>query len=278
MVIEFKETEFKRVQTLYKLLNYHLGIGAIIDGVIPGRIWVDNVENPRTALIWDKRYSYYFLGDENTDNFNLALDRLFTEEIAPDTLNRGIKQFFLICPENWEKKILQKEMLKDQSPMRRIKRAYYAFKQPQIVDWKAMVPPGYSIERINEKLLENTNLENIYALIGEIEDIIGSIEEFLRREFIGFCLVHETKELVSWCIAFFHASSCEITIQTVEKYQRRGFGTLTTAAFVEYCLSKNISMGWHTNQDNIGSIKLAEKIGFERSNHDYSWVFGWFNK
>ena len=72
---ELKKTEFKRVQTLYKPLNYHLGIDAILDGVIPGRIWVDNAEKPRTALIWDKRYSYYFLGDENNDKFNLFSDR-----------------------------------------------------------------------------------------------------------------------------------------------------------------------------------------------------------
>lgn len=273
-MIELKKTDFKRVRTLYEPLNYHLGIGAIIDGVIPGRIWADNLESPKTALVWDKRYSYYFLGDENNDNFNSALDRLFTEEIAPDALNRGFTLFFLICPKNWENKILQKEILEDRSPMRRIKRQYYTFKQLQIGDWKVKIPPGFSMHRVDKKILEQTNLENINELIGEIEDIIGSIEEFISRGFIGFCLVHEAKKLVSWCIAFFHVSSCEITIQTVEEYRKRGFGTLTTAAFVEYCLSKNISMGWHSNQDNIGSIKLAEKIGFERSNHEYSWVFG----
>jgi hypothetical protein len=61
-MIELREPEFSKVTRVFEPLQYHLGVRAIIDGYIPGRIWVDDSNNPETDLIWDTRYSYYLSG------------------------------------------------------------------------------------------------------------------------------------------------------------------------------------------------------------------------
>ncbi|MFX0185192.1 MAG: hypothetical protein ACFE95_19090, partial [Candidatus Hodarchaeota archaeon] len=86
MIVELKKNKYMRIRTLVNPLKFHLAIDAIIDAAIPGRIWVDNENDPKSALIWDKRYSYYLAGREDNYEFNIDLRKLFTKEIAPNAL------------------------------------------------------------------------------------------------------------------------------------------------------------------------------------------------
>lgn len=273
-IAELEKPKFDRARAVFEPLDYHLGVRAIIDGYVPGRIWVDDADKCETALMWDTRYSYYLSGCEDNPEFNQAFDQLFSDITLPEAKKKNINMYFVICQLNWERKLLNNELLVDRFP-KRIKRCYYAFKQKVVTGWEDAVPSGFAIERVDESLLKRTDLQNIDALIGEIEDIIASVGEFLGRKFAGFCLVHGDKEIASWCLSFMYGSSCEFTVQTVEEYQQRGFGTLTTAALIDYCFSRDFtSIGWHCGQENVPSMKLAEKVGFKRTNHSYSWIYG----
>ena len=268
---ELNPSEFDEVTTAVEPLHYHLWVPAIIDGYIPGRIWVD--ADTTTALIWDTRFTYYLSGYEDNHEFNAALDELLFDTIAPEALKKGIRMYFVICPPTWEKKILNNEILVGRFP-KRIKRCYYTFNKKVALDWEDKIPAGFTMEFVDKNLL-NRNLENIDILCEEINDIIISVDEFIRKKFFGYCLVYKDKKIVSWSLSFMYGSSHEFTVQTVEEYQQRGFGKLTTAALIDYCLFHNAaSIGWHCGQENVPSIKLAEKIGFERTDHDYSWLYG----
>jgi tetratricopeptide (TPR) repeat protein len=50
-------------------------------------------------------------------------------------------------------------------------------------------------------------------------------------------------------------------IRTINHFQKKGYGTIVAAATTEYCLSLGSQMRWTTDDYNIGSIKIAEKIG-----------------
>jgi RimJ/RimL family protein N-acetyltransferase len=72
--------------------------------------------------------------------------------------------------------------------------------------------------------------------------------------------------VVSWCISGNHFQrKCEVTIGTDEKYQNKGCATLTTSAFIERCISKNLTPSWHCGYDNHSSIAVAQKVGFEKT-------------
>jgi hypothetical protein len=48
---ELKESHYERVRPLLKELDFYLIITAVIEKASPGRIWVDNPEHPKIALL-----------------------------------------------------------------------------------------------------------------------------------------------------------------------------------------------------------------------------------
>ena len=86
-------------------------------------------------------------------------------------------------------------------------------------------------------------------------------------------------QLVSWCIADCTSGpECEIGIRTRPDYRRQGLASLTAAATVDYCLSHGFTkIGWHTDDDNLGSIGVAENVGFVRAK-DYQQYYCMFDE
>ncbi|MFX0210748.1 MAG: hypothetical protein ACFFDT_32515 [Candidatus Hodarchaeota archaeon] len=138
MIVELKENKYKEIKTVVEPIRFHLPINAIVEGGIPGRIGADNLDNPTSVLIWDKRYGYYLGGNENNERFNSALDRVFSEEIGPNALERGISLFFIACNKTWKDKLLKEELLNVE--LKTLQRQYHAFIQPKVTDWKERIP------------------------------------------------------------------------------------------------------------------------------------------
>jgi RimJ/RimL family protein N-acetyltransferase len=56
---------------------------------------------------------------------------------------------------------------------------------------------------------------------------------------------------------------CEIGIRTAPDHRRRGLGGAAAAAAVDDALAHGFAMvGWHCPEENVGSIRTAEKVGF----------------
>ena len=90
---------------------------------------------------------------------------------------------------------------------------------------------------------------------------------FVKRIFIrrfGRVLL-KGDEIVSECFSvfFFDKNMVEVGIETQEPYRRRGFAYLTSAAFIEYCLSINLEPNWGCWHFSTESIALGKKLGFE---------------
>jgi hypothetical protein len=70
--------------------------------------------------------------------------------------------------------------------------------------------------------------------------------------------------IVTQCIAdCVSGGACEMGISTHRDHRRRGLGTITAAASVEYCLNRELlSIGWHCIANNRGSQRVAENVGF----------------
>jgi RimJ/RimL family protein N-acetyltransferase len=128
----------------------------------------------------------------------------------------------------------------------------------------------FAILPIDPPLLANTDLSIPDHIPAWITSNWGSTEAFMKHGF-GFTVMHQN-HLVSWSLAdCISGNRCEIGIHTLPEYRRQGLATHTAAATVDYALQHGFThIGWHTSEDNIGSIKVAEKVGFTRST-DYTW-------
>lgn len=95
----------------------------------------------------------------------------------------------------------------------------------------------------------------------------GPVPCFLEREF-GSCMLHGHR-IISWSLAdCTSGDACEIGIRTREDYRCRGLGTFTAAATVDLGLSRYRSVGWHCDEQNIASIRVAEKVKVRAQNVD----------
>ncbi len=256
---------------MFAELEWNLIITAVFEGTCPGGIYVDDSVNPKTALIVSPE-GYYLAGYAHNDEFNRELKQLFDEKIIPEKIKEGEENISLnYSPPAWEDNM--EIILGDKFPLK-VQGYYYKFDELRI-DWREIVPPGFSMVQIDEDLLRKTDLKNSGEVLHWSKKNWKSTDDFLKRGF-GFCLLHEDT-IVSWCLAdCVSGSRCEIGIETDENYWRRGFATATVAATVEYCLSHGFTeIGWHTGTTNVGSYKTAEKVGFVRVLED-EYYFSWF--
>jgi RimJ/RimL family protein N-acetyltransferase len=261
MIHEFGKTDYQKVQTLFNELLWNLITKAVIGGTNPGRIYVDNVENPKTAFMCTVE-GYYIAGHTDNDAFNKSLNKLIFERLfAGDTIRKDETDIAIgFHPNTWIEKM--PAIFKGRTPLTTARRHYTCTKLKE-KNWKNRIPQGFQIQRIEEKLLETPHLEIPEHVTNWMKTNWGSIPNFMKNGF-GFCILHG-KQIVSWSIAdCVSDEACEIGIHTQEDHRRQGLATLTAAAAVDYALSNGFTqVGWHCEEYNAGSIGVAEKTGFK---------------
>ena len=275
MIYELAKNDYEKVRSIFtELQAYNLIIAAVIEGTSPGRIYVDDVSKPKTAFMCSVE-GYYLAGYEGNATFNSGLRKLIAETIfAGDTVREGEWELDLrFLPGTWEARLEAILEGLDRPPIK-FDRRHYVCRESK-VDWKAQIPAGFSIQRVDEKLLTRPELTMPDHLINWMKINWGSIEDFMQKGF-GFCTLHGEK-VVCWCMAdCVSGDACEVGIRTHPDYRRRGLATLTVAATVDYCLTHGFaSVGWHCDKDNLGSVGVAEKAGFEKERDyvGYSYMF-----
>jgi RimJ/RimL family protein N-acetyltransferase len=260
MIRELNKRNYPRVRSLFEELEWNLITRAVIEGTSPGKIYVNHDENPRTAFMCTVE-GYYLAGAANNDEFNTALNTLiFGRLFAGDTVRKGETDVAIgFHPDSWAPNMAT--IFRGRDPLIATRR-HYVCTELELDHWRDQVPAGFQVQRIDEELLQTPHLEVPEHVTSWMRTNWGSTSDFFRRGF-GFCTLR-AQRIVSWSLAdCVSGRGCEIGIRTHEHYQRRGLATLTAAAAVDYALSSGFSqVGWHCDEYNVGSIGVAEKVGF----------------
>jgi len=261
MIHELKKRDYSKVLPLYKELEWNLFTRAVAEGTSPGRVYVDCVEDPRTAFMCTVE-GYYLAGDDGNDEFNTSLNKLILNRIfSGDAVRKDETDVAIgFHPNSWSDKMVT--IFQGRTPLTTARRHYVCTEL--LVDiWKDRVPDGFQISRIDEDLLKKPQLEIPEHVTDWMKTNWGSISGFMKKGF-GFCMLHG-KNFASWSLAdCVSGNACEIGIHTREDYRRQGLATLTAAAAVDYALSNKFRyVGWHCDEYNLPSIKTAEKVGFK---------------
>ncbi len=84
MIYELNQSQFKSISHLLTGERINLEIKAVVEGYNPGWVFVDNVMEPKTAMVWSQGIKgFYFLGDVNSNEFNNYLETYIKYIIAP---------------------------------------------------------------------------------------------------------------------------------------------------------------------------------------------------
>jgi hypothetical protein len=233
-----------------RMAGIHLNIVAVLEGNSSGVVYVDNAGAPATAcLVFGG--AFYLVGNPHNHTFNGALAAL----LPRDT-------YFVLFPETTEWDETLSGVLADTYAVR-AKRRYYSLAQNRTAEWQDRVPDGFTVRPIDAELLAS-GLVNGDGVEDGILDEWRSLSVYLAHGF-GFCLVHRDT-IASWsCTDYVSGERCEIGINTAWKYRRRGLGTLAAAATAAQALARGFTqIGWHCWDNNVGSIGVAENVGFEQ--------------
>ena len=93
MISELKKLEFyKCKELLYE--QGQLEAKAVIEGVNPGRVFVDDTDWPTSGLIWlGNNDGFIFIGDEKNEGFNNELNNFVDNIIIPEATKVGLNWF-----------------------------------------------------------------------------------------------------------------------------------------------------------------------------------------
>ncbi len=260
MIRELKKRDYPRVRPLFEKLDWNLITHAVIEGTSPGKIYVDQDENPRTAFMCTVE-GYYLAGAADNDEFNTALNKLiFGRLFAGDTVRKDETDVAIgFHSDSWAPKMAT--IFRGRDPLIATRR-HYVCSDSKLDHLRDQLPAGFEVHRIDEELLQTPHLDVPEHVTSWMRTNWGSMSHFFRRGF-GFCTLQDQR-ILSWSLAdCVSGRACEIGIRTHEHYRRRGLATLTAAAAVDYALSSGFSqVGWHCDEYNLGSIGVAEKVGF----------------
>jgi RimJ/RimL family protein N-acetyltransferase len=251
---ELSQADYDRARDLYEPLHFHLSCLAVLDGVNPGKVFVDDLIAPQTSYMYSPE-ACYLTGNPHNDAFNRALNTALFSRAALGG-DDGAPSF-VMSTESWPDQMAT--ICAPRTPLIQPRRHYICRKLA--LDWRAALPDGYTVQMIDDNVLNNPTLPD--QIPGWIKHNWGSKDYFFAKAF-GAVTLHESK-IVSWSLAdCVSGTGCEIGIHTDPAYRRRGLAAVTAARVVDYALSHGLTeVGWQCAEDNTGSFRTAEKVGFE---------------
>lgn len=253
-MFQLEDKDYNKIITLIKSHN-EISVLAVISGFMPGKIFVNSVENPTTALIKTCECNL-IAGNTNDDKFNLKLSEVidFWDQLTPDSI-----EWMDLIP-----------TIHKNSFVRQYTRRHYVLTRDDFQECNKMLDEGYIIEKVEPGLLRKCGYENADNLLDWIAD--WGDDEGFEQYGTGY-FIHNGKTIMSWSL-----SDCsfekEVTIgiHTDERYRKNGFGKLVVSAVIKDCFKKGYEkINWLCVEKNKGSIALAEKLGFRYNNHYYAF-------
>lgn len=269
MIYELERSQFDRVRGLFApFIGWQPFCTAVVEGIHPGRVFVDQLENPQTAFLNHNDPWSYFAGDPNNQAFNRALNQAIWARTA---FPENVPSLLGTCAsDGWDAAF--KTILAPREPITAQRRHYVCHARAQNLA-HTRVPDGFSVQKMDPSLLDRPG----FTMPDEVREFIVKCRDTDRPDFrdYGFVAIHgETNQIVSW--ATVDAVSCgvgDVGLQTLPEYRRRGLTAITTAAALEYGLENGLStIVWTCADDNIGSIRTAKRLGLQRQK-DYALYY-----
>lgn len=231
------------MQTKFPLIN------AVLEGLQEGKIF----KGPSEGLFFvaHKAGFSYLTGSDNgfeSDVFNFCvtsseIERYIHVYDAPISMT-------LICKDN--------PKLVNFKTRRRIQLKYVS---DFIQNTDNSLPYGFSLRKI-----DNQNFDSLAIFKLDLEMRFWNSKNHFIENGFGYFIVNEHNSPVSICYtACVSNNTVEIDIMTLPAFQQMGLGKHVVSEFVRHCTKNDFVANWDCFEDNFGSLRTAESIGFKRT-------------
>lgn len=257
---QLSPSQYPTVRSLYARLQYNLAIDSIIACNTRGEIYVDQSAQPQLAVIWNTQDTLLVAGSASSQSGRNELGNLLRTRIIPAARRRTIVELTLLyTPMDWE--IHTAEILASMNFKKAYRRFYTAHNLKP--NWRTRILPEYTLAPLDQKLLENDELNGIDSVHGWILSFWETLHSFNSTGF-GYCLINQG-QIASWCLSVYASGrQFELGVATAAEYRHQGLGTVVSAACVAHCDTNDFTPHWHCWESNRAAIAVAQKVGFDR--------------
>ncbi|QOR35302.1 GNAT family N-acetyltransferase [Clostridium sp. 'deep sea'] len=263
MLQELSKSDYYKVAKMMTGAKVNLEPEAVIWGYNPGTIYVDDVLEPKSAVIWvEGMKGFYFVGDANNDRFNKFIVDFFDKVLIKKAKKINYKWIeFSGLNTDWE--ITLAKLFKHKEKYDESKQFVYKHKEIKNFNEPSYeLKQDYTVKAIDLQLL-NSEISNYDFLESIIITWWGSIDNYLKHG-VGYCVMHNNMVISSCVTSYKKPGFMESHIHTLEDYRKQGFATIAVSKFLNYCRDNYFEPYWDCMQTNYGSQALAEKLGYEK--------------
>jgi len=237
---------------------------SVIERHVTGRIYVDNITEPRTVYVIHPYGISLLFGDCKNAEFN---SRFKSYALNIDNV-RDKHEWSQTFPREWDtvlKDLFGNSMIKFSENTEKKSngvielntRFNFIFNRDRYLQLEKPVLSG------NDEIVDTDTL-HFERMQGSVIPLKfwDSARDFIQKG-KGFTLLHDSEIASTAYSAFVLENMLEIGIETVEKYRGFGFAELTCCKLIDYCLERELIPVWSCRLENTASYKLAQKLGFE---------------
>lgn len=136
------------------------------------------------------------------------------------------------------------------------------FDKNTLINMAKSLPEGYELKNIDSETYDMC-LDNPQTI-----DFVSSFEN--KEQYLklgrGVVILKDGKIIAGASSYARYKEGIEIEVDTIESERRKGLATAACAALILRCLDEGLYPSW--DAQNIGSVHLAEKLGYELD-HEY---------
>jgi len=278
MFCELTNNEFHHAAHLYEgRFPYSCSIRSLLKGNSSGRIFVDQFPNPNWALAFSVE-GVLLTGDPQNKHVLASLKQFFAEEIFSGKLFGDEDELITICvdPPIWGEKLRQVIPAREPVP---IPRQHYVCRELKY-QWREHLPEGYTVHVGPASQFTAGH----FSISPDVFDWIDVQEEWgleiTRADHdLQAAAIVKDNEIVCWsgtdCT---HGDWLDCGIYTAPEHRKKGLAAAAVSALLEWAFAQGYRrIGWHCDDINDGSIKTAQKVGFQL-NKEYIYYSYQVNK
>lgn len=252
---KLNSNQYGNISHLVKSRN-ELSVFSVINGIMPGEIYVNSIDNPKVTLIQTCECNL-IAGNTNDTLFNSEVSQEldFWDQLTPDS-----SEWIDIIPTIHKNPFVRKYI-----------RRHYSLSINDFMECNMTLTDGFVLEKVDIDLLRQSSYENSEKLLEWVKN--WGDDAVFQKYGTGY-FIHNDKVIVSWSL-----SDCcfdkqiAIGIHTDERYRKNGFGKIVVSATIKDCFAKGYEqIDWLCVDSNKASSKIAETLGIKYINHYYSFT------
>lgn len=230
-----------------------LRLTGVLDGILPGKISVDDLQQPKRAYARESTYGTIYLAGEweNVGVHTLIDDLRQGGEVMIGLWPGDPRAALLPLPTDYEGTVYD---FSDHPPGAALER------------FTSAVPDGFRLRRVDLELFERlTDRDEILAQFYSSERALDLC--------VGFCLL-DGDEIV--CETFTSPAIrgvMEIGVTTKASHRGRGYARLTCSRLIQECDRLGYQTFWNCNAQNLPSVALARRLGYRRQRDYHLWYW-----